>query len=120
MASVRPLRPAEITRAILVERFPSCFLSKGQLKTPLAIGIHRQVIAAAPDLSKISVRRAIHDYVNGPKYLSMVVPGALRVGIDGSAAGTVTFGEGVYAYWRLEKLHARWKAKRQQKRPCAR
>lgn len=108
--------PSDVTRRILATRFPNCFAGKGEPKWPLAIGIHQQVFDAAPDLSKRSVRAALHNYIHGPKYLSNMVVGAIRLNLDGSAAGIVTAADAAHAVGRLRKLEKIWYQQRVQRR----
>lgn len=77
------------TRALLVQNFPNCFMAKGQEKTPLKVGIERDIKAALPDLAWSRIRRALRDYTEGPTYFLNAKPGALRVGLDGTQAGMV-------------------------------
>lgn len=89
---------AATTRQVLHDRFPKCFAGKGKDKRPLAIGIHKQVFEAAPDLSHRSIRLAIRDYVTGYKYIRNMRTGATRVNLDGSPAGVVSAEHGDFAH----------------------
>lgn len=112
----RPETKAEATRRILVERFPACFMPKRDEKKPLAIGIIHQVFAAAPDLSRRSIRLAVHDYTNGLKYWRNCVEGAIRVNLDGSPSGTVTADQAAFAARTTAGAMKRWKRERWKKK----
>lgn len=86
------------TRKVLAERFPAAFMRKGgPTKLPLKVGIRDDVLAAVPDLNPTLVRRAIGDYVTGPKYARAMVAGAVRFDLQGMPAGVVTEEEAKYA-----------------------
>lgn len=107
---------AATTRKILHERFPACFAGKGKDKRPLAIGIHKQVFEAAPDLSRRSIRLAIRDYVSGYKYLRNVRTGATRINLDGSLAGAVVSEHGDFSH-KIARRMLRTKRAKKQARP---
>jgi sRNA-binding protein len=112
----RPETKPEATRRILVERFPACFMPKRDEKKPLAIGIIHQVFAAAPDMSRRSIRLAVHDYCNGLKYWRNCVEGAARVNLDGSPSGTVTAEQAEFAGRTIVGAMKRWKRERWKKK----
>ncbi|BCH33241.1 hypothetical protein MesoLjLc_51710 [Mesorhizobium sp. L-8-10] len=95
-------------RIVLSRRFPAAFMAKGHpTKLPLKVGIRDDVFAAAPDLNKEFVRRAIGDYCTGPKYARAMKAGVVRVDLNGSAAGTVTEKDEHYNDWREERRKER-------------
>jgi sRNA-binding protein len=77
-------------RALLVERWPSCFSPKGAQKRPLKVGIVQEVVAALPGARPALIATAIADYAAGPTYLGNMVAGAERIDLDGRQAGRVT------------------------------
>jgi ProP effector len=97
-------------RQLLAERYPNAFKPKGAQKLPLKIGIHNEIVAANPELTAEEVRAGLADYTGGPKYLEHLLPGAVRIGLDGSPAGTVTEREANWARIRLKHLRATWRA----------
>ena len=92
---------ARATRELLAERFPACFKPKGAMKLPLKIGIYHDVLAALPEVGRHRLHDAFADYTNGPKYLTQIVEGAVRVALDGSPAGLVTAKEAEHARIRM-------------------
>ena len=57
---------------------------------PLAIGIHKSVMAAHPGLDKDAVRKALQRHTASTRYLKAVAAGGARYGLDGAASGEVT------------------------------
>ncbi len=57
---------------------------------PLAIGIHKSVMAAHPDLHKDAVRKALQRHTASTRYLKAVAAGGARFGLDGQPSGEVT------------------------------
>ena len=57
---------------------------------PLAIGIHKSVMAAHPGLDKDAVRKALQRHTASTRYLTAVAAGGARYGLDGAASGEVT------------------------------
>ena len=57
---------------------------------PLAIGIHKSVMAAHPGLDKDAVRKALQLHTASTRYLKAVAAGGARYGLDGAASGEVT------------------------------
>jgi sRNA-binding protein len=112
----RHIKIAE-TRYILAERFPLAFKHKKEHKVPLAIGIHRQIFEAAPDLSRKLVRDALHDYCAGYKYLQHIETGRLRVNLDGSTSGIISIEQSAHARAEVEKLMKTWRSKKRRPAP---
>lgn len=92
------------TRERLVEAFPACFAPAGAVKTPLQIGIHRDIRRRMAGLQSADVWLAIEDYVSGETYLGHMVEGAVRIDLDGRPAGVVTAEEAVVAAARLAEV----------------
>jgi sRNA-binding protein len=79
-------------RAILVERWPRCFKPIGETPLPLKVHIHRDILAAAPDLDTNDISNALTLYVSDPAYHTAIMAAAAdspRFDLDGNAAGTV-------------------------------
>ena len=57
---------------------------------PLAIGIHKLVMAAHPGLDKDAVRKALQRHTASTRYLKAVAAGGARFGLAGQPAGEVT------------------------------
>jgi ProP effector len=87
----------------LAKRFPNCFKKFNEPKQPLMINVHLAVFAAAPNLSRRYIRAAIRGYVGYTNYLSAMVEGAVRIDLDGNAAGVVTAADAQSAQERLAK-----------------
>lgn len=98
----------EAARDELHRRFPDCFAGRGARKRALALGIFREVRAAASDLQPKLLRLAISSFVGGPSYLRSVTLGAPRIDLAGRVVGRVTDREAQYAVLRLEQLEQKW------------
>jgi hypothetical protein len=61
-------------------------------RRPLAIGIHRDLIAVAPEgISARSLRKALADWTRHHAYQSALAePGSARIGLDGNPVAPVT------------------------------
>jgi ProP effector len=92
----------------LAERWPKCFAVDEKRRRPLKIGIAEEVRALLPD---IDVSAALAYYAHNPSYLKALVSGAVRIGLDGEPAGTVTAVHEAFARREL--------AKRETKQPAA-
>lgn len=81
-------RPAPRRNALLdqlMERYP--VFREGK---PLALGIHKAVLAEQPELDKDAVRKAMRLHVQATRYLKGVVEGAPRYDLAGNPDGAVT------------------------------
>ncbi|WP_371346509.1 ProQ/FINO family protein [Ancylobacter sp. IITR112] len=94
---------ATATRALLAERFPRCFAPKGEPKRPLKLGIHNDLRAAVPDISRRLIRIALDDYTTGNSYLRAMAAGAARLDLDGWPAGEVSITHAKLARQQLER-----------------
>lgn len=76
-------------RAFLVQKFPFCFVPKGEPKRPLKVGIHvdMQRLGVLPTSKRI--KAFLGDYTRGPIYLEAVAAGGPRYGLEGKIAGQV-------------------------------
>ena len=77
----------------LVRRFPLCFKSFTAPKVPLKIGICAEVIAACPHLDPKLVKLALAAYCNHGSYYDCLVPGTVRIDLNGDAASVVAENE---------------------------
>ena len=103
---------AAIPRALemqvtLAERFPACFKPPGQPRLPLKVGIDQDIINIAADLSETDVRQAIKMFVATPEYYLATIEGAVRVDLEGNAAGVVRQDEARWAQIKLRKRPAK-------------
>ncbi len=74
----------------LQKHYPKCFPDEPPL-LPLAIGIHHQLLATKDfPFSKTKIRRFFANYTRTKKYLSSIIVGADRVGLDGVPTSKVT------------------------------
>ena len=94
---------AKATRTLLAERFPRCFAPKGEPKRPLKLGIHNDLRAAAPDISRRLIRIALEDYTTGNSYLRSMDAGAARLDLEGWPAGEVSITHAKLARQQLER-----------------
>jgi ProP effector len=57
---------------------------------PLAIGIHKAIMAAHPEIGKAALRKTLQRHTASTKYLKAVAAGGIRFGLDGLPHGDVT------------------------------
>lgn len=57
---------------------------------PLAIGIHKAIIAALPDIDRMALRRALQRHTACTTYLKAIAAGGSRFGLDGVPNGDIT------------------------------
>ena len=57
---------------------------------PLAVGIHKAIIAAHPDIDKAALRRTLQRHTASTMYLKVVAAGGSRFGLDGVPTGDIT------------------------------
>lgn len=57
---------------------------------PLAIGIHKAIIAAHPEIDKAALRWTLQRHTSATKYLKAVAAGGSRFGLDGEPSGDIT------------------------------
>jgi ProP effector len=99
---------------LLAEIWPQCFFLHQIRRRPLKIGILGDAIAALDGaVSPLAVKQAIGSYCINKVYRNRVVAGAVRIGLDGEAAGIVTEKEAAHTAEvtrrRLDKLAAKSK-----------
>ena len=84
----------------LAERWPKCFAVDEKRRRPLKIGIAEEVRALLPD---IDVSAALALYTHSTSYMKALVAGAVRIGLDGERAGTVSAVHEAFARRELAK-----------------
>jgi sRNA-binding protein len=78
------------TVSLLADRFPAAFFVFEGRRRPLKIGIAADICEAVPEINKEHLQWALARYCMSPGYLRSLTSGAVRVGLAGDAAGTVT------------------------------
>lgn len=88
-------RQALATLEIMHVRWPKAFPPPGSRARlhPVAIGIHAQIAAAAPDLTARRIDLALRAWTGRLSYLEALAKGRPRVDIDGRPAAQVTEAE---------------------------
>jgi sRNA-binding protein len=86
-------------REVFVERFPSAFLPP----RPLKIGIHADIVAAMPEIAVRDIGMVLRLHVSRDAYLRAMIAGTDRVGLDGTAVGSVTEEQAQDAHKILER-----------------
>lgn len=77
--------PRDPVLARLAETFP--VVRDAQ---PLAIGIHKAIAAALPDLDQADLRRTLQRHTGSTTYLKAIAAGGSRFGLDGIPNGEIT------------------------------
>lgn len=96
-------------REEFARRFPKLFTPKGakdRTKKPLKIGIHEDLFKEFPEVAPKTIRLALFDYIQGPKYLKACYDGAKRYDLEGNEVGEVTRENRMYLL-RLEEQNQR-------------
>ncbi len=57
---------------------------------PLAIGIHKAIMAAQPEIDKNALRKTLQRHTASTKYLKSIASSSTRFGLDGQPAGDIT------------------------------
>lgn len=57
---------------------------------PLAIGIHKAIIAALPDIDRKALRQTLQRHTTSTAYLKVIAKGGSRFGLDGLPSGHIT------------------------------
>jgi ProP effector len=100
--------------SMLCEKFPHAFFMFEQRRRPLARGIHKEIAAAMPTLTKEQISAAMRCYTLNAAYYRACVEGAPRVNLMGYEAGVVTSAEADNAVARIAGIRE-WKKKRKDK-----
>ena len=97
-------RAVNTIHAILIDRFPLAFPKDYDAIRPLKVGILADVIARAPDLDPVLLRRALANHAQRDGYLLALIHGRgdHRYDLDGHPVGTVTPEEREAAQKRLD------------------
>ena len=85
----------------LCQRYLKTFTHEPHDVRPLARGIHKAIVADAPDLPASIVSQALAIYVAWLPYMRACIVGAPRIDLSGDPAGVVTEKEAMYAVQRL-------------------
>jgi ProP effector len=96
---------------MLCQKFPAAFVMFEQRRKPLALGIHREILAAMPMLAAEQIGAAMRLYVANEFYCRECREGAARINLMGHEAGCVTAAEADSARARIEGMRE-WKKKR--------
>jgi ProP effector len=96
---------------LLCAKFPAAFVLYERRRRPLALGIHREVLAAMPTLTEAQVRAAMRSYVGNEGYCRACRAGAARINLLGHEAGVVTAAEADHAVARIEGIRE-WRKKK--------
>lgn len=73
----------------ILARLVACYAVFRDAK-PLAIGVHKAIMAAHPDIEKAALRRTLQRYTASTRYLKVIAAGGSRYGLDGVVSGDVT------------------------------
>ena len=79
-------RAVHAVHALLIQRFPNAFPKNYDAIRPLKLGIHADLIARAPDLDPVLLRRALANHTQRDGYLLALVHGRgdHRYDLDGN------------------------------------
>lgn len=88
----RKVDPLVLIIGQLQKKFPLAFPKKPAAKVPLKIGIHKDILEQAEQLGidKKDIRAAIKTWCWGNRYWECMAENAVRVDLNGDAAGQVT------------------------------
>ena len=86
------------TLELLAARWPAAFAVHQARRRPLAIGIHRDILAALDGaVTPDELSRALRFYTGNRVYLRRIAAGVTRVDLNGAPAGVITEKEAAYA-----------------------
>ena len=97
-------RAVHALHALLIQRFPNAFPKDYNAIRPLKIDVYADLIARAPDLDPVLLRRALANHTQRDGYLLALIHGRgdHRYDLDGNLAGAVTPAERAEAQKRLD------------------
>ena len=97
-------RAVNAIHALLIQRFPNALPKDYDAIRPLKIDVHTDLIARAPDLDPVLLRRALANHTQRDGYLLALIHGRgdHRYDLDGNLAGAVTPAERAEAQKRLD------------------
>ena len=88
----------------LQKTYPKCFSARDTHPLPLALGIHKQLLASEElPFAKVKIRRFLKRYTRSKEYRKNLIIGSPRVGLQGNQIGVVTEEEINRAKWRESK-----------------
>jgi sRNA-binding protein len=90
-------------------KWPQAFYADPRQRKPLKVGIHNDIHAAMPDISRRTLSRALQYYARHPCYLQAVAKSQPRVDLAGVELGQVSEHERDMAVAELKK----WTAKQE-------
>ena len=104
-------------RAVLLlvqQRWPKLFPPEGRRRTPLAVGIHHELIAALPEVKPWRIRQLLKWWQGSDRgaYWRALLQGGLRYHLDGTPSGEVTVQEQAHARQQLAAFTQRHRARR--------
>jgi ProP effector len=111
MMTVEEYRTGIKTLNDIIQRWPNAFAASRRKMRPLAVGIDKVIIAAAPELDATAVKLALGCYTSNSCYLRVLKTGAARVGLDGEPQDVVTENAATFAIVRLNGVLQRQRAK---------
>jgi ProP effector len=89
---------------VLRAKFPQCFARLDQRsRQPLKIGIHADILVAAPEIDPTNLGKALQLYTHQTGYLAQCVEGRHRIDLSGEPAGIITAAEAEHARTLLAK-----------------
>jgi ProP effector len=92
--------------AMLAARFPQTFVAdSSRPHRPLKLGIDRDLVALGV-LDEASATRTLRHYCSRLMYRRSLVPGAVRVDLDGQAAGEVATAHAAHAQRIVTRMEA--------------
>jgi ProP effector len=106
--------PVVLTIGQLQRRFPKVFPKSPAPKLPLKLGIHKDLLAQAPQLgmTEPALLEAIKTWCRGTRYWACIVENAVRVDLAGEEAGRVLPTEAARARSLEANRHRRAPAKK--------
>jgi sRNA-binding protein len=91
-------------RSHLLQIFPKAFMPFDAPKIPLKVGIRQDIMTSHPQLAWKAVNAALEDYCGGRSYLRAMIPGAVRIDLDGIPVDVVTIDQAARAAEQLRLL----------------
>ena len=115
--STRKAREVQQERAVLLlvqQRWPKLFPPEGRRRTPLAVGIHQELIAALPDVKPWRLRQLLGWWQRSWQgaYWRALLQGGPRYHLDGTPSGEVTGQEQAHARQQLAAVTQSHRARR--------
>ena len=106
-------RAAIDTLIVLRTKFPLCFARLDhRFRTPLKVGIHADILTAAPEIDPSDLGKALHLYTRHAGYLAQCVEGQHRIDLTGSLPAP-TAAEAEHARTLLAKIKGGHQRQRQ-------